>query len=100
MKMTARKSGGNSTTEAGVNKSLPVLFKTDSFRIFTSDGQFQTVLLVINSFGSYGMPQIDSFKIFWLSTPDSLRIPQIGRMAVFFSQQPDVEKRKIKLPRG
>ena len=27
-------------------------------------------------------------------------VQKIGRMAVFFSQQPNAEKRKIKLPRG
>ena len=33
------------------------------------DQWFQNLVLVIYSFGTYGMPLIDSYKIFWLSTP-------------------------------
>ena len=49
------------------------LLLTDSFRNFTSDRQFQNFCVL-----DHGMPQKDSFKIFWLSTPDSFRMGNIG----------------------
>ena len=58
-----------------IKSSLPVLFRSDSFTMFTSYEQFQNFLLVIYSFGTYGTSLIYSFKIFWLSTPDSFAIP-------------------------
>ena len=62
-----------------INSCLSVIFITDSFRtwvdsfrIFTSDGEFQNILLVVYSFGTHRMPLIDSFKNFWLRTPQTV----------------------------
>ena len=63
------------TSQGCIKSSLPVLFRSDSFTMFTSYEQFQNFLLVIYSFGTYGTSLIYSFKIFWLSTPDSFAIP-------------------------
>ena len=42
----------------------------DSFRVF--------YLWFIKCFRPYGMPQTDSFKIFWFSTSDSFRMPHVA----------------------
>ena len=68
------------TSDRQSQKFLPL---TDSFsffnsdrqsEIFASDREFQNLCVL-----DHGMPQTDSFKIFWLSTPDSFRMANIGR---------------------